>query len=72
MEGDNFVGKEILGHWSEELSVEEVVGGGVDKKEEVEGKVEAKKVVDWIEKKKKVEKTIGWVEDCDEEDVKVG
>ena len=50
MEGDNFVGKEILGHWSEELSVEEVVGGGVDKKEEVEGKVEAKKVVDWIEK----------------------
>ena len=49
MEGDNLVGKEMLGHWSKELGVEEVVGGGVDKKEEVERKVESKKVVDWIE-----------------------
>ena len=45
--------KEKLRHWSEELDVEEVVGGGVEKKEEVEGKigwvgglVEAEKVVD--------------------------
>ena len=31
VEGNNLVGKEMLGHWSQELSVEEVVGGGVDK-----------------------------------------
>ena len=49
MEGDNLVGEEMLGHWSEELSVEEVVGRGVNKKEEIGGKVEAKEVVDWIE-----------------------
>ena len=49
MEGDNLVSREMLGHWDKELNVEEVVGGGVEKKEEVKGKVEAKEVVDWIE-----------------------
>ena len=32
MEGDNLVGKEKLEHWSKELNVEEVDGGGVEKK----------------------------------------
>ena len=32
------------------LNVEEVVEGGVEKKEETEGKVKAREVVDWIEK----------------------
>ena len=49
VEDDNLVGKEKLGHWSKELNVKEVVGGGVAKKEEIEGKVEAKEEVDWIE-----------------------
>ena len=48
VEGDNLVSKEMLGHWSKELNVEEVVGGGVEKKEKVEGKLETKEVVDWI------------------------
>ena len=49
VEGDNLVNKEKLGHWSKELNIKEVVGCGVEKKEEVEGKVEAKEVVDLIE-----------------------
>ena len=49
MEGDNLGSREMLGHWDKELNVEEVVGGGVEKKEEVKGKMEAKEVVDWIE-----------------------
>ena len=49
MEGDKLVSREMLGHWDKELNVEEVVVGGVEKKEEVKGKVEAKEVVDWIE-----------------------
>ena len=35
MECDNLMSKEKLGHWSKELNVEEV-GGGVEKKEEIE------------------------------------
>ena len=32
------------------MNVEEVVEGGIEKKEETEGKVKAREVVDWIEK----------------------
>ena len=39
MDNDKLVSKETLGHLSEELDVEEVVGDRGEKKEEVEGKM---------------------------------
>ena len=70
--------KEKLGHWSEELDDEEVVGGRI-KKEEVKGKmdwvgelVEEEEVVHWIEDLEEVEEKVGWVEDLEKEEVRVG
>ena len=55
VESDKLASKDSLGHWSEELDVEKIVGGRVEKKEEVEGKmgqvgelVKAEEMVDWI------------------------
>ena len=59
-----------MGHWNEELDVEEVVGDRVEKNKEMEGKigwvgelVEVEEVVDWIEELEEVELKVGWVED---------
>ena len=49
---DKPASKEKLGHWSEELDNEEVVGGRVEKNEEIEGKM------DWVRELEEVEEMV--------------